>query len=413
MKAELIAVGTEILLGDIVNTDAQVISQGLSELGIDVYYQTVVGDNPERLKQVIEQAKSRADIIITTGGLGPTLDDLTKETLAQVFGKKLVLHEESLAHIRRFFAEIGKEMTQNNEKQAWLPEGCVPLHNDWGTAPGCAFEADGTHVIMLPGPPRECEPMFRYRAMPYLYPLAGGCIVSHNIRVFGLGESAMEEILHDMMAEMTNPTIAPYAKTSECFARVTAKADTPEQAEQMLAPVVSQIVDILGEYVYGVDADSLEQVVGQLLLEKGMTLSVAESCTGGLLSKRITDLPGASAYYKGGVCSYANEVKIHLLGVSEQTLDTLGAVSPEVAEQMAAGVARCMDTDIGVGITGIAGPDGGSAQKPVGLVYISVWSREKQQTREIRVSLGRDRVRNHAASTALDMIRRMLLQCGK
>ena len=281
MKAELIAVGTEILLGDIVNTDAQVISQGLSELGIDVYYQTVVGDNPERLKQVIEQAKSRADIIITTGGLGPTLDDLTKETLAQVFGKKLVLHEESLAHIRRFFAEIGKEMTQNNEKQAWLPEGCVPLHNDWGTAPGCAFEADGTHVIMLPGPPRECEPMFRYRAMPYLYPLAGGCIVSHNIRVFGLGESAMEEILHDMMAEMTNPTIAPYAKTSECFARVTAKADTPEQAEQMLAPVVSQIVDTLGEYVYGVDADSLEQVVGQLLLEKGMTLSVAESCTGG------------------------------------------------------------------------------------------------------------------------------------
>ena len=197
------------------------------------------------------------------------------------------------------------------------------------------------------------------------------------------------------------------------FARVTAKADTPEQAEQMLAPVVSQIVDTLGEYVYGVDADSLEQVVGQLLLEKGMTLSVAESCTGGLLSKRITDLPGASAYYKGGVCSYANEVKIHLLGVSEQTLDTLGAVSPEVAEQMAAGVARCMDTDIGVGITGIAGPDGGSAQKPVGLVYISVWSREKQQTREIRVSLGRDRVRNHAASTALDMIRRMLLQCGK
>lgn len=413
MKAELIAVGTEILLGDIVNTDAQVISQGLSELGIDVYYQTVVGDNPERLEQVIEQAKSRADIIITTGGLGPTLDDLTKETLARVFGKKLVLHEESLAHIRRFFTEIGREMTQNNEKQAWLPEGCVPLHNDWGTAPGCAFEADGTHVIMLPGPPRECEPMFRYRAMPYLYPLAGGCIVSRNIRVFGLGESAMEEILHDKMAEMTNPTIAPYAKTSECFARVTAKADTPEQAEQMLVPVVSQIVETLGEYVYGVDVDSLEQVVGQLLIEKGMTLSVAESCTGGLLSKRITDLPGASAYYKGGICSYANEVKMNILGVSKQTLDTLGAVSPEVAEQMAAGVAQCMNTDVGVGITGIAGPDGGSEQKPVGLVYISVWVQGKQQTREIRVSLGRDRVRNQAASTALDMIRRMLLQCEK
>lgn len=413
MKAELIAVGTEILLGDIVNTDAQVISQGLSELGIDVYYQTVVGDNSKRLEQVIRQAKERADIIITTGGLGPTLDDLTKETLAQVFGKKLVLHEESLAHIRRFFAEMGKKMTQNNEKQAWLPEGCVPLHNDWGTAPGCAFEADGTHVIMLPGPPRECEPLFRYRAMPYLYPLAGGCIVSHNIRVFGLGESAMEEILHDMMASMDNPTIAPYAKTSECFARVTAKADTPEQAEHMLAPVVEQIVSTLGDSVYGVDVDSLEQVVGQLLTERGMTLSVAESCTGGLLSKRITDLPGASAYYKGGVCSYANEVKMNVLGVSEQTLETLGAVSPEVAEQMAAGVAKCMNTDVGVGITGIAGPGGGSEQKPVGLVYISVWVQGEHKTKEIRVSLGRDRVRNQAASTALDMIRRMLIQREK
>ena len=323
-----------------------------------------------------------------------------------------MLHAESLAHIRRFFAEMGKEMTQNNEKQAWLPEGCVPLHNDWGTAPGCAFEADGTHVIMLPGPPRECEPMFRYRAMPYLYPLAGGCIVSRNIRLFGLGESAMEEILYDMMATMKNPTIAPYAKTSECFARVTAKADTPEQAEQMLAPVVEQIVSMLGDSVYGVDVDSLEQVVGQLLTERGMTLSVAESCTGGLLSKRITDLPGASAYYKGGVCSYANEVKMNVLGVSEQTLQTLGAVSPDVAEQMAAGVARSLHTDVGVGITGIAGPGGGSEQKPVGLVYISVWVQGKLQTKEIRVSLGRDRVRNHAASTALDMIRRRLIQSG-
>ncbi len=410
MKAELIAVGTEILLGDIVNTDAQVISQGLSELGIDVYYQTVVGDNPQRLERVIRQAKERADIIITTGGLGPTLDDLTKETLAQVFGKKLVLHEESLAHIRHFFSEIGREMTANNEKQAWLPEGCVPLHNDWGTAPGCAFEADGTHVIMLPGPPRECEAMFRERAMPYLYPLAGGCIVSRNVRIFGLGESAMEEILHDQMERMTNPTIAPYAKTSECFARITAKADTEEQAEAMLQPVVDQVVSVLGDCVYGVDVDSLEQVVGKLLTERGMTLSVAESCTGGLLSKRITDLPGASAYYKGGVCSYANEVKTALLGVSEQTLADVGAVSPTVAEQMARGVANCMGTDVGVGITGIAGPDGGSAEKPVGLVYISVWMQGRQRTHEMHGSLGRDRVRIQAASTALDLIRRMLIE---
>lgn len=408
MKAELIAVGTEILLGDIVNTDAQVISQGLSELGIDVYYQTVVGDNPQRLERVIREAKERADIIITTGGLGPTLDDLTKETLARVFGKKMALDQEALARIHTFFDNIGREMTPNNEKQAWLPEGCVPLQNDWGTAPGCAFEADGTHVIMLPGPPRECEPMFKYRAMPYLYKLAGGCIVSRNVRVFGLGESAMETILHDMMASMKNPTIAPYAKTSECFARVTAKADTPEQAEQMLEPVVEQVVSMLGDSVYGVDVDSLEQVVGDGLRERGMTLAVAESCTGGLLSKRITDLPGASEYYKGGVCSYANEVKVKVLGVSEQTLAEKGAVSPEVAEQMARGVMELMGTDFGVGITGVAGPGGGTEEKPVGLVYISVCFRGVCHTREMRSSLGRDRVRNQAASTALDLVRRLL-----
>ena len=408
MNAELIAVGTEILLGDIVNTDAQVISQGLSELGINVFYQTVVGDNPARLRHVVETARDRADIIITTGGLGPTLDDLTKETLAAVFGKKLALHQPSLDRIKGFFQTIGREMTPNNEKQAWLPEGCVPLQNDWGTAPGCAFEADGTHVIMLPGPPRECEPMFKYRAMPYLYKLAGGCIVSHNVRVFGLGESAMEDILHDMMASMHNPTIAPYAKTSECFARVTAKADTPEQAERMLVPVVERVVSMLGDSVYGVDVDSLEQVVGDGLRARGMTLAVAESCTGGLLSKRITDLPGASDYYKGGVCSYANEVKVHVLGVSEQTLADKGAVSPEVAEQMARGVARLMGTDFGVGITGVAGPGGGTDEKPVGLVYISVCRGDAVETRRMRSSLGRDRVRNQAASTALDLIRRML-----
>lgn len=408
MNAELIAVGTEILLGDIVNTDAQLISQGLSELGINVFYQTVVGDNPERLRRVIDEAKERADILITTGGLGPTLDDLTKETLAAAFGKKLVLHEPSLADIRGFFDKIGREMTPNNEKQAWLPEGCTVFVNDWGTAPGCAFEAEGKYVLMLPGPPRECEPMWKYRAMPYLYPLAGGCIVSHNIRVIGLGESAMEDRLHDMMERMTNPTIAPYAKTSECFARVTAKADTAEEAEALLAPVVDEVCAMLGDDVYGVDVDSLEQVVGDLLRARGLTLAVAESCTGGLLSKRITDVAGCSAYYKGGVCSYCNEVKKNVLGVRAETLDTVGAVSPETAEQMAEGVARALGADVGVGITGIAGPDGGTPEKPVGLVYLSVWYDGRATTRKMQSSLGRDRVRNQAASTALDMIRRIV-----
>ncbi|MGO5094631.1 competence/damage-inducible protein A [Agathobaculum sp. LCP25S3_E8] len=406
MNAELIAVGTEILLGDIVNTDAQVISQGLSELGINVFYQTVVGDNPARLRHVIETARDRADIIITTGGLGPTLDDLTKETLATVFGRKMALHQPSLDRIKGFFQTIGREMTPNNEKQAWLPEGCTVFVNEWGTAPGCAFEAYGKHVLMLPGPPRECNPMWKECAMPYLYKLAGGCIVSRNVRVFGLGESNMETILHDMMAESTNPTIAPYAKTSECFARVTAKADTPEECEKLLEPVVEKICGLLGDDVYGVDVDSLEQVVGDGLRACGMTLAVAESCTGGLLSKRITDVPGCSDYYLGGVCSYANEVKMKVLGVKKETLDTVGAVSPEVAEQMAEGVAKALGADVGVGITGVAGPGGGTDEKPVGLVYISIWCKGQHFTRKMKSTNGRDRVRMQAASTALDLIRR-------
>lgn len=406
MNAELIAVGTEILLGDIVNTDAQVISQGLSELGINVFYQTVVGDNPARLRHVIETARDRADIIITTGGLGPTLDDLTKETLATVFGRKMALHQPSLDRIKDFFQTIGREMTPNNEKQAWLPEGCTVFVNEWGTAPGCAFEAYGKHVLMLPGPPRECNPMWKECAMPYLYKLAGGCIVSRNVRVFGLGESNMETILHDIMEKSTNPTIAPYAKTSECFARVTAKADTPEECEKLLEPVVEKICGLLGDDVYGVDVDSLEQVVGDGLRERGMTLAVAESCTGGLLSKRITDVPGCSDYYLGGVCSYANEVKMKVLGVKKETLDTVGAVSPEVAEQMAEGVAKALGADVGVGITGVAGPGGGTDEKPVGLVYISIWYNGQHYTRKMKSTNGRDRVRMQAASTALDMIRR-------
>lgn len=411
MKAELIAVGTEILLGNIVNTDAQAISQGLSELGIDVFYQTVVGDNPERLETAVRIARERADIIITTGGLGPTFDDLTKETLARVFGKELVLHQPSLERIRVFFDRIKREMTPNNEKQAWLPEGCTVLENDWGTAPGCAFEADGTHVIMLPGPPRECEPMFRERAMKYLYSLAGGTIVSHNVRVFGLGESNMEAILHDRMEEMKNPSIAPYAKTGECFVRITAKAETAEAAEKLCAPVVNEVAETLGGYVYGIDVDSLEEVVGNLLSERGLTLAVAESCTGGLLSKRLTDIAGCSSYYLGGVCSYSNQVKINVLGVDEELIARRGAVDPTVAEQMAKGVARVIGADIGVGITGIAGPGGGTPEKPVGLVYIAVAYQDKIERRTLRTALGRDRVREHAASTALDMIRAIIISC--
>ena len=294
MNAELIAVGTEILLGDIVNTDAQLISQGLSELGINVFYQTVVGDNPARLERVVREAKDRADIIITTGGLGPTCDDLTKNVLAEVFGKKLVYHQESLERIKDYARVTGRPLTENNFQQALVPEGSTVLVNDWGSAPGCAFEADGVHVIMLPGPPSECLPMFHHRAVPYLQALSEGVIASHTLKLFGIGESAMEAQLRDEMNAMSNPTLAPYAKEGECELRVTAKAPTMEQAQALLLPKVEELKARFGTRVYGVDVSSLEEVVEDLLREKGLTLGTAESCTGGLIAKRLTDVSGAS-----------------------------------------------------------------------------------------------------------------------
>ena len=406
MKAEIIAVGTEILLGDIVNTDAQVISLGLDELGIDVYYQTVVGDNPERLRAVLDIARERSDLIITTGGLGPTLDDLTRETIADAFGKELVLHQPSLRRITAFFDRIGREMTPNNIKQAMLPAGCTVLPNDWGTAPGCAFEADGVHVLMLPGPPRECTPMFRTAGMAYLARLAGGVIVSHNIHIFGMGESQMEDQLHDLMEAGRNPTLAPYAKDGECLVRVTAKAESAEKAEQLLAPAVQQVCDRLGDVVYGVDVGSLEQAAARELTARGLTLSVAESCTGGLLSKRITDVAGASKFYKGGACTYCNEIKRKILGVSKETLDRYTAVSVQTAEEMARGIAQVYGTDIGIGITGYAGPDGGEDGTPVGTIHIGICFQGKAQVRTICSPRGRENARRDAANHALDMILR-------
>lgn len=404
MKCEIIAVGTELLLGEIVNTDAQAISQGLAELGINVYFETVCGDNPERLRSVLEIAKSRADIIVTTGGLGPTADDLTKETIAAAFGKQLELHQPSMDRLLQHFK--GRTMTPNNEKQAWLPQGCFVLDNDWGTAPGCAFEAEGCVVVMLPGPPSECVNMFRQRAMPYLAKLSGGTICSRYIRVFGMGESEMESKLTHQMQTWRNPTAAPYAKEGECLVRVTAMAETEEKARAMTEPALEELRAILGDVVYGVDVDSLEQVVVQEMTARGLTLAAAESCTGGLLGKRVTDIPGASACFLGGVVSYSNQAKQDLLGVKKETLEQFGAVSEQVACQMAEGVRRAMEADVGVSTTGVAGP-GGSEQKPAGLVYIGLST--KEGTRAVRIlkpNQSRDRVRRLASSTALDLIRR-------
>ena len=407
MRTEIIAVGTELLLGEIVNTDAPMIAQGLAELGIGVYFQTVCGDNPDRLKSVLEVAKQRADLIITTGGLGPTADDLTKETIAAAFGKGLVRDEESMARLREHFK--GRTMTKNNEKQADVPEGCTVFQNDWGTAPACAFEGEGCLVIMLPGPPRECTPLFREKVMPFLEKRRGGALCSRYVKVFGMGESEMASRLSRQMDTWENPTAAPYAKEGECLVRITAMGKDKEEAFAMTEPAVREVRQVLGDVVYGVDVDSLEQVVVQEMTARGLTLATAESCTGGLMGKRITDVPGASACYLGGVVSYQNEVKENLLGVRHETLISKGAVSEDTACQMAEGVRKALGADIGISTTGVAGPGGGTPEKPVGLIYVGISTGDRTwAVRILRPRQSRENLRRLASSTAFDLVRRHL-----
>lgn len=412
MIAELIAVGTELLLGSIANTDAQMISEKLTTMGIVVHHHTVVGDNPERLSQALETARSRADIIITTGGLGPTYDDLTKQTICKVFGRELELHEDILEEIRTWFrTKMGRTMPENNVQQAMLPVNCTVFDNPVGTAPGCAFQEGGVHVLMLPGPPFECRYMFEHRAARYLEKLTDGVIVSHEIKIFGMGESAVEEALRGPMTTLTNPTLAPYAKLNECLVRATAKADSREQAEEMLRPLMAQVLDTLGDVVYGVDVESLEAAVSALLLERGLTLSAAESCTGGLVAKRMTDLPGASKVFRGGVVSYVNDVKAGVLGVPAELLARYGAVSEPVARAMAEGCRRICGSDLAVSVTGVAGPETDDWGNEVGTVYIALASPSGTVCKKLSCGRGRgrDQVRSAAAHNAFDLIRRSLL----
>ncbi|MDE6108335.1 MAG: competence/damage-inducible protein A [Oscillospiraceae bacterium] len=406
--AELIAVGTELLLGSIANTDGQFLSRELAALGISVYHHTVVGDNPGRLRAAVEIAKGRADLIITTGGLGPTCDDLTKNVLAEAFGKTLVYNEEAARRMEDYFRRAGREVTPNNYQQAYLPEGCVPFQNDWGTAPGCGFEADGVRVIMLPGPPSECQPMFRERAVPYLRDWIDGTVFSRTLRIFGMGESAVESLLRDKMNAMENPTLAPYAKEGEVELRLTAKAPDVEAAQALIAPAEAELRGILGDLIYGTDEDNLESVCLRLLKERGLTLSAAESCTGGLVAQRITDLPGASAVFKGGVVSYWSQVKHEVLGVPREFLDTYGAVSEPVARAMAQGVRRLTGSDLAVSVTGVAGPDPDDRGNPVGLVYVGIAWDGGDFVREVHATGPRGRVRRTAASHAFDLARRKL-----
>lgn len=406
---EIISVGTELLLGNVINSDAQMLSQKLSALGLNVYYHTVVGDNPTRLKQAVEIARNRADILITTGGLGPTCDDLTKQTLAEAFGKKLVLHQDIADELREWFARRGQVMTENNIQQAELPEGCTIFPNDCGTAPGCAFEAEGKHVLMLPGPPSECIPMFDKQAAPYLAALSEGVIVSRTLKIFGIGESKLESLLRERMNEMTNPTLAPYAKEGECELRITAKAANEETARNLIAPVEEDLRELLGDMVYGTDVPNLETTVLARLKETGMTLGTAESCTGGLIAKRLTDIPGSSAVFKGGVVSYCDEVKANVLGVPKALLEEYGAVSEPVARAMAEGARGALNCDLAVATTGVAGPGSDERGNPEGLVYIALAAEGYTQVRVMTLSGStRERVRITAAHHAFDMLRKYL-----
>ena len=392
-------------MGDILNTDAQFLSIELARLGISVIHQSTVGDNRERLLAQLKEAADRSDIIILSGGLGPTPDDLTKEVCCEFFGKKMFLHEPTVEKIKTYFSTKGMEMAQNNLKQAMLPKDCVIFPNDNGTAPGMAIEKDGVHILVLPGPPRELKPMFRNCAVPYLMQFSDRIIVSHNIRTFGIGESLMAEKVNDLF-DAENPTVAPYAKDGEALLRVTAMARTKEEAENLCKPVINEIKNRLDGFVYGVDYTCIEEAVIEKLKEKNMKVATAESCTGGLIAKRITDVPGASEVFDCGIISYANEIKHRVLGVSEDDLNKYGAVSEAVARQMAQGALKVSGADIAVSVTGIAGPDSDSTNKPVGLVYIGLADRDNVWVRELRTSR-KDRSYNRyvSASNALNMIR--------
>ena len=408
--AEIIAVGTELLLGNIVNTNARDISQALSAVGVNVFWHTVVGDNPQRLKEALDVARKRADVIITTGGLGPTYDDLTKQTICEAFGKPLVLHQDILDDLKVFFEKnVHMKMPSNNLQQAELPEGCTVFDNPVGTAPGCAFEADGVHVLMLPGPPFEMLTMLKGHVIPYLRNLSSEVIVSHDIMTFGLGESPMEELMRDKMSHMENPSLATYAKPSEVRLRATAKAESAEAAEAMLAPVVKDVTDFLGDYVYGVDVSSLEETCFRLLKEKGLTLATAESCTGGRVAERITALPGVSAVYRGGVVSYWTSVKADVLGVAADILAAHGAVSEETARAMAEGARRITGADIAVSVTGVAGPDPDERGVAVGIVYIGLATPDGTFCRPLDLGKRRrDRIQDLSSNHALDVVRRYL-----
>lgn len=410
MTVEIICVGTELLLGNTVNTNAAFLAEKCAELGLSCYYQTVVGDNRERLMLTVKTAMERSDIVLFSGGLGPTKDDLTKETVAEVL--EFPLEEDVVwkSKIADFFEKRGRIPTDNNWKQALIPKGAIAVDNPNGTAPGIIMEKDGKRLILMPGPPNELRPMFTDSILPYLKKLENKAIVSVTVKVVNIGESKAETMVADLMENQTNPTLAPYAKTCEVHFRVTAKADTAEEAMQLNQPMVQELKKRFGDHVYTTDVDvSLEKALTDMLLQKNLTMTTAESCTGGMIAAKMISVPGVSEVFKAGFITYANEAKQKLVGVQEQTLQMYGAVSPQTAEEMARGAAEALDADVAISITGIAGPDGGTPQKPVGLVYIGCYIKGKVKVEEYHFSGSRMKIRENATASALIQLRNCLM----
>lgn len=413
MKAEIITVGTEILLGDILNTNCRYLSRELAAMGIEMYYQITVGDNEERLLKTLKESLNRSDIVICTGGLGPTEDDITKEVCAKYFGYELELHKPSLDAMIERFKHMNRVPTKNNEKQAYFPKEAYILKNDNGTAPGCIMEKEGKMIVVLPGPPREMEPMFENYVKPYLSKLTDDVIESEVLRIIGVGESKVENDILDIIDSQTNPTIATYAKGYECTLRITAKAKSVEEAKELIKPMSDEMKRRFGQSLYATGETSIEEVVAKMLVENNLKIAVAESCTGGMVSASLINYPGISSVFMEGCVTYSNEAKMKSLGVKKETLDVYGAVSDNCAKEMASGVAARYNTNVGIATTGIAGPGGGTDEKPVGLVYFGIYINGKVITKKYVFNGDRQGVRERATRTILNDLRLELLNMEK
>ncbi|WP_343002107.1 competence/damage-inducible protein A [Intestinibacter bartlettii] len=413
MKAEIITVGTEILLGDILNTNCRYLSRELAAMGIEMYYQITVGDNEERLLKTLDESLNRSDIVICTGGLGPTEDDITKEVCAKYFGYELELHKPSLDAMIERFKHMNRVPTKNNEKQAYFPKEAYILKNDNGTAPGCIMEKEGKMIVVLPGPPREMESMFENYVKPYLSKLTDDVIESEVLRIIGVGESKVENDILDIIDSQTNPTIATYAKGYECTLRITAKAKSVEEAKELIKPMSDEMKRRFGQSLYATGETSIEEVVSKMLVENNLKIAVAESCTGGMVSALLINYPGISSVFMEGCVTYSNEAKMKSLGVKKETLDVYGAVSDKCAKEMASGVAARYNTNVGIATTGIAGPGGGTDEKPVGLVYFGIYINGKVITKKYVFNGDRQGVRERATRTILNDLRLELLNMEK